>query len=119
MDFPACDRFHSWSKPFAGSIDRVRSHRIAYIVDEMNDKEAADERGVDHPNFEVAGTAAKFFEDGVDRIGFGQELGFVLVELELRLFYIRGLDHLHLPDHERLGGGGCETPAGAGKFCHK
>ena len=60
-----------------------------------------------------------FLRTGSIAVCFGEEFGFVLVEFELRFIQVGHVDDLHLPDHERIGGGGCESAAGTGEFCHE
>ena len=67
MDFSACDGFDLRRKFFTGRVDRVRAHRIAHIIDEMNDDERANGGVFDHADFKVTCAAAEFFQDGVNR----------------------------------------------------
>ena len=119
MDFPARDRFYAGGQPLTGRIDRVRTHCISHIVNEMDHKERPDGRRVEHSNLEIPCSTTELFQDRVDGIGFGQQGCFIFVQFELCLFQISDVYDLHLADHERIGGRGAESAAGAGQFCHE
>ncbi len=119
MDFSTRNCFYAWGQPLAGRIDGIRTHRISHIVNEMHHEERPDGRGVEHSNLEITGPAAELFQDGVDGIRLCQQGGFLFVQFELCLCQVRDVNDLHLADHERIGGRGAESAAGAGQFCHE
>jgi hypothetical protein len=119
MDFSSRDRFDLRGKPLTGCVDRVRAHCVPDVIDEMDDEESADRGVLDDSHFQIPCATAKFLENGVYGIRFGDQLCLVLVDLELCLLQIPEVDDLHLANHERLTGSGFESAAGAGKFGHK
>ena len=66
VDTSARDGFNMRSESFASGIDRIGSHRIADIIDEMNDEEWSNRGFADHTDFEVVRAAAEFLEHGVN-----------------------------------------------------
>jgi hypothetical protein len=74
VDFAACDRFDLRGESFARRVDRVCAHRIAHIINEVDDEESADGGVCDHAYLEVTRAAAEFLEDGVNRIRFGEQV---------------------------------------------
>src|SRR5512143_811522 len=85
----------------------------------MDDEERSDGRFVDDAHFQIPCAAAEFLENGVYCIGFGKEFIFMLQNGKLCQMDVDEIEHLHLPDHVWLCGGGLESAAGAGELCHK
>ena len=79
MHVPARDDLNSRSESFASGVHRVGSHRIAHIINEMNDQEGTDGGILDNTNFQVPRAAAEFFQDGINGISFGEQFRFVFI----------------------------------------
>ena len=119
MNPSARDGFDARGQPFAGGVDSVGAHRVAHVINEMNDDEGNNRRRFDNADLEIARAAAELFEDGVNRIRFGQQFGFVLVDFEPSRVDIVHVQQLHLTDHLGGGGGGLESAACADQLRHE
>src|SRR5690349_8247469 len=92
----ARDGFNMRSESFAGGVHCISAHRVTNIINEMNDQKWSNGRFANHTDFEVVCAAAKFLEDGVHRVRFGEEFFFMLQNGELRQMDIGQIQYLHL-----------------------
>ena len=99
VDASAGDGFDARGEALAGGVDRVGAHRVAHIIDQVNDQERANGGVINDSNFEITRAAAKFSQDGVDGIGLGKQVRFVFVDFQARRFDVIKVNHLYLADH--------------------
>ena len=72
MDASAGDGFDMWSQTFTGGVDRVGPHRVAHVIDQVNNEKRADGGVLDDAHFQVTRAATELFQDGVDGVSFGK-----------------------------------------------
>ncbi len=79
VDTSAGDLFDVRGEFFAGGVDGIGAHRVPHIVDQMHHQEWPDGRILDHADFQVARAAAEFLQHRINRVGFGEQFGFVFI----------------------------------------
>jgi hypothetical protein len=100
----AGDLLDARGEPLGGSVGGVGAHRVAGVVDQMDDQHRADRCVFEQADFEVAGAASESLQHRVDLIRFGQDGLPLGLQRQAGSREVWHVEHLHLGDHLR---GGC------------
>ena len=98
-DSPAGDRLHSWSDRFRHRVDRVRTHRISAVDEDVHDDHLA-RFGVQHAGFDILASTPESDEDRVHFVAPFHELILGVQNGLFRGLWIGTFDHLDLADHD-------------------
>ncbi len=110
---PAGQFGHARSHGLDGGVDGVGAHRVAGVIEQVDDQHRPHRRVGERAQLDAARPAAALDDAPAARIGQSHQLGAMGIERPRRAGQVVQVEHLNLADHHRLRRLGREAATGA------